>query len=58
MTYKGTYQQCNTLDDLKKEVGKDMRVAIMIGDLRLRKPVIEKAVTEVLEEKGWEWTDK
>lgn len=58
MTYKESYQQCNTLDDLKKEVGKDMRVAIMMGDLELRKPVIEKAVTEVSEEKGWEWTDR
>lgn len=61
MTYKESYQKCKTLDELKNEVKRDMIYVAMtltpIGS-DMRKKIIEEAVTEVCEEKGWTWVDE
>ena len=57
MTYKESYQKCNTLNDLKAEVKKDMMVLAMMGGDEARHKIIEESVNEVLTERGWEWVD-
>ncbi len=51
MTYKESYMQCDTLEDLEKEVRNDMSIAIMINTDRIK--IINEAVEEVCKEKGW-----
>lgn len=51
MTYKESYMQCDTLDELKKVVENDVIMAMLINSDRIT--VIEKIMNEVIEEKGW-----
>ena len=52
MTYKDSYEKCKTVEDLKKEVIKDVEVALFIGSLD-RVKVIEIAASEVMQSRGW-----
>lgn len=49
MTYEESYRKCKTLDELRKEVVRDLAIAKMINDDRI--PVIKKAAEKVANEK-------
>lgn len=51
MTYLESYKQCNTADELISVVRRDAMIAMMINPDRI-KP-IEKAMNEVINERGW-----
>lgn len=51
MTYKESYMQCDTLDELEKVVESDVIRAMLINSDRVT--VIEKVMNEVIKEKGW-----
>ena len=51
MAYKESYMQCDTLDELKKVVESDVIRAMLTNSDRVT--AIEKAMSEVIKEKGW-----
>lgn len=53
MTYKDSYEKCKTVEELKKEVIKDVEVALFIIGSLDRVKVIEIAASEVMQSRGW-----
>ena len=52
MTYKESYMQCNTYEELEEQVKSDITYAFLINKDRI--PIIERALNEVVKEKGWD----
>ena len=52
MTYLESYQQCKTKEELIEKVNKDAHFAIIVNHDRI--PYIEKAMTSVADERGWD----
>jgi len=52
MTFKEAYMQCKTFENLDRMVKRDTKFAMVLNPDRLR--VIEKAMSETINEKGWE----
>lgn len=50
MTYKESYEKCNTVEELRQEVVSDMATAITIGNLD-RLNVIKETAEEVVNAK-------
>ena len=49
MTYEESYRKCETLNELRTEVVKDLSIARLINDDRI--PAIKKAAEKVANEK-------
>lgn len=45
MTYKESYMKCNTLEELRREVESDIKIAYIINPDRL--PIIKEVAEEV-----------
>lgn len=52
MTYKQAYENCKTVEELRVEVGKDIRTAMWMNPDRI--DVIIRVADEVSKLKGWE----
>lgn len=52
MTYLESYRLCKTKEELVSKVNKDAHFAIIVNHDRI--PPIEKAMTIVAEERGWD----
>ena len=54
MTYKESYMQATSLEDLMEKGKKDAQIALFLGANPDRMKAIEDAMNEVAKEKGWD----